>query len=73
MILKIICMGKVHFHFKTFLSEVKMYNVIRYYNPNLNKLNEIVKDGLTLAEAKEHCQDKGSRESGIYFDGYTEV
>jgi hypothetical protein len=51
---------------------MKTYKIIRYYHPDQNKDSEIIKEGLTLTEAQEHCQDDTSREEGVYFDGYTE-
>jgi len=51
---------------------MKTYKIIRFYHPSLNKDNGIIKEGLTLEEAKEHCQDDNTREEGIYFDGYNE-
>ena len=47
------------------------YSIVRYFAPHLNKSSEIVKTGLTLEEAKEHCNDPKTREAGVWFDGFT--
>ena len=47
-----------------------MYKVIRFYS-DLNRENETMKTGLTLEEAKEHCQRADTHKRGEWFDGYT--
>ena len=44
------------------------YKIVRYRQ---NGKNTVIKHGLSLEEAKEHCQDEKTRGEG-YFDGYTE-
>ena len=47
-----------------------MYKIIRFYSPSQDRENKIIKTGLTLEEAQEHCSRKDTREEGVYFDGY---
>ena len=56
--------------------DIKMesYKIIRYYRWTPEK-NEVIKTGLTLEEAQEHCQDETTHEKNregkvIWFDGY---
>lgn len=49
----------------------RTYEIVRYYHPSQNKGSEVVKSGLTLEEAREHCNDK-STATDEYFDGYRE-
>lgn len=46
------------------------YEIFRSYHPSLNKPTEVIKSGLTLDEAKEHCSDPDTHVEGEYFDGY---
>ena len=48
-----------------------MYKVIRYFNPKLNKLNEVIKEVESEGEAQAHCQGSDTKKEGIYFTGYT--
>ncbi len=50
-----------------------MYKIIRFYNPKLNKLNEVVKEVETESEAIAHCQGDDTKEEGVYFSGFTKV
>lgn len=52
------------------LGEVKTYKIIRFYHPSQDKDNRVIKKGLTLEQAQEHCQDNTTRKDGVYFDGY---
>ena len=47
-----------------------MYKVIRMYFPELFQNSEVIKTGLTLKEAQEHCRREDTREEGVFFDGY---
>lgn len=53
----------------------KLYKIRRFYR-NDERSGEIVKRGLTLAQAQEHCQDESThaRDSHgvVWFDGYEE-
>jgi len=49
-----------------------LYNIVRSYHPSLDKRDRIVKRGLTLEQAQEHCRDPKTRKAGEWFDGYTE-
>lgn len=52
------------------------YRIVRLYQDNRER--KIIKSGLTLKEAQEHCRNpetssrtaKHSRETGDWFDGY---
>jgi hypothetical protein len=44
------------------------YSIIRH---RFNGNNEVIKTGLSLEEAQEHCQRDDTRGDG-WFDGYTE-
>lgn len=48
---------------------MKTYKIIRYYRDNFSK--DIIQEGLTLAEAQEHCQREDTKGDG-WFDGYSE-
>ena len=50
------------------------HKIVRYYHPNHPDsdkagTSEVIKCGLTLAEAQEHCSDQ-STHGEWYFDGY---
>ena len=49
---------------------MKTYSIIRFYAPHLNKSGRVIKRGLTLEEAQEHCKDPSTRKAGEWFDGY---
>jgi beta-lactamase class D len=50
------------------------YKIVRHYAPHLNRKRQTVrgKTGLTLEQAKRHCNDPSTRRAGEWFDGYTE-
>jgi len=48
------------------------YKIVRFYAPHLHKEKEVIKTGLTLEEAQEHCSDPETSVKGVYFDGYYE-
>ncbi len=66
-------------------NEGRHYNVVRYYQ-NAGIRRRIMRERLTLDEAREHCNDPETssstctnaagrartRKCGIWFDGYTE-
>jgi len=54
-----------------FLLDGQTYKIVRCYHPSQNKENEVIKTGLTLEEAREHCNDKTTA-TDEYFDGYRE-
>jgi hypothetical protein len=45
------------------------YSIIRIFHPSLNKASRIIKRGLTLQEAQDHCGDP-STATEKRFDGY---
>ncbi len=49
---------------------VTLYKIVRYYHPSLNKEDEVIEEGKTLEEAREHCNSPDSHVAGEYFDGY---
>lgn len=48
------------------------YSVVRFYRDENHPENKtVVKHGLTLEEAQEHCQDPATKSSdGEWFDGF---
>lgn len=50
---------------------MKTYKIIRYFHPDENKRNEIIKTGLSLEEAQLHCRSKDTQKEGVFFDGYS--
>ena len=50
-----------------------MYKIVRFcfYVNHLDN-HKVIKTGLTLEEAQEHCQRDDTREEGVWFDGYDE-
>jgi len=49
------------------------YEIFRSYSPTHPERpndTEVIKESLTLSEAKEHCKDPGTESKGLYFDGY---
>jgi hypothetical protein len=51
---------------------MKTYKILRMFFPPLKRANEVIRTGLTLEEAEEHCNDPNTRLEGVWFDGYTE-
>ena len=48
------------------------YKIIRFYHPDTDRANKVIKRGLTLEEAQAWCKDETTRVDGFYFDGYDE-
>lgn len=48
---------------------MKTYKILRFH---LNRPTRVIATGLTLEQAKEHCNRKDTRKDGLWFDGYTE-
>jgi hypothetical protein len=46
------------------------YYIKRHYAPGVDKSNEIIRTGLTLNEAQEHCEREDTSLKGEWFDGY---
>lgn len=46
-----------------------MYNIIRIYHPDLMKASRVVKKGLTLEQAQEHCRNPKTSTKD-WFDAY---
>lgn len=45
------------------------YEIVRYYAPHLKREPTVIKTGVSLEEAQEHCNDEDTH--GIdWFDGY---
>ena len=51
-----------------FFTKNMSYTIIRFYKSG--KKREIIKRGLTLKEAQEHCSRDNTRKEGVWFDGY---
>ena len=56
--------------------EVAMYNtykIIRKYQDwNHHDKEKVIDTGLTLEEAKKHCNDPDTHKEGVWFDAYYE-
>lgn len=49
------------------------YEIVRFYKePNHPKHQSIIKTGLTIKEAREHCSSKDTECDGEWFDGFRE-
>lgn len=46
----------------------KKYNIRRFYAKGTSKL---IKSGVSLQEAQEHCRREDTHKEGDWFDGYT--
>ena len=46
------------------------YKITKMYAPHINKPNKTIMTGLSLEEAREHCQDPKTKKEGEWFDGY---
>jgi hypothetical protein len=58
-------------------SEPESYDVIRFHHPDGGGRFQLIKEGLSLAEAQKHCQDpttscKTGPTTNWWFDGYIE-
>ena len=53
--------------------EIQMatYKIVRFYYPSLEP-QKVIKKGLSLKEAQEHCKKPETSKKGKWFDGYTE-
>ncbi len=48
--------------------EVETYEIRRFFTDQ--RPYEVVRRGLTLKEAQEHCEDPGTEVTGVSFDGF---
>lgn len=48
------------------------YTIVRYYAKE-GKRPRVIRKGVTLEEAREHCNDPKTRKAGVWFDGYTDT
>ena len=46
------------------------YSIVRYYARARQK-NRIMRKGLDLTQAQEHCSDPLTQKAHVWFDGYT--
>lgn len=51
---------------------METYKIVRFYNPSTGRKNKTIFKGLSLDEAKAHCNRSDTRKEGVYFDGYTQ-
>ena len=50
-----------------------MYKIVRFcFNTNHLDHHKVIRSGLTLEEAQDHCQRDDTREQGVWFYGYEE-
>jgi hypothetical protein len=59
-------------------SRTENYVIIRYHHPDGGSRTELIKEGLSLAQAQAYCQDpatscKDGPTSNWWFDGYVEA
>ena len=50
------------------------YKIVRFYTPSQDcqRKKRTILTGLTLEQAKAHCNDPKTRKEGVYFDGFAE-
>jgi hypothetical protein len=51
------------------IKPMKLYSIVRFYKKP-HKPNKVIKTGLTLQQAQQHCQDPKTSTKD-WFDGYT--
>ena len=52
---------------------METYKIVRKHRDmNHPDNNRVIKTGLTLEEAREHCNDPATSEKGVWFDVYCE-
>jgi hypothetical protein len=55
------------------VSDEITYKIVRKYKDNSHPDHDLViKEGLSLDEAKEHCKDPDTQEKGVWFDAFYE-
>jgi len=60
----------VHTHRK---ETTMTYRIVRMYRDDDHPDHlKVIRTGLTLEEAQEHCRSEDTREAGVWFDGYEE-
>jgi|TARA_R110002020_G_C16044034_1_gene753958 hypothetical protein len=48
-----------------------MYKIVRFcFDNDHEDHHKVIRTGLTLEEAQEHCQSDDTHEPGVWFDGY---
>ena len=50
-------------------NEMPTYEIVRFYKEE-DKPSEVIQSGLTLEEAKEHCNLDDTKQEGEWFDGW---
>jgi len=48
---------------------METYRILRF---DVNEDTKVIKTGLTLKQAQEHCNREDTHEKGKWFDGYEE-
>ena len=46
------------------------YKIVRFWKDGQHR-NTIIRRGLTLQEAREHCSRMDTHKEGVWFDGFT--
>ena len=55
------------------MSDDATYKIVRStYDSDHEDNHKVIRTGLTLDEAREHCRDPETRDPGVWFDTYTE-
>ena len=50
------------------MRDAATYTINRFYSDDTDR--RVIATGLTLAEAKEHCNNPDTESAGEFFDGY---
>ncbi len=49
---------------------MERYKIVRFYSSSANKPRRTIKTGVTLEEARAHCNNPRTRKEGVYFEGF---
>ena len=60
-----------HFSVISVGAPAETYSIIRFYaDSEHSEHRSVIREGLTLAEARAHCQRDDTSEAGVWFDGF---
>lgn len=49
------------------------YAIVRFEFPNFFEPTKVIKRGVTLQQAQDHCSREDTRKEGKWFDGYKKM